>query len=208
MSPGGRVEAERRAHAHLELAREVARHEDAGAGAHGGERRPPIARREAEVRRALGREGARVERVDADARAPVGVLGEAHALDAGHARHGAQAVADGLVERRLDPARGGGRGDHQVGAHLAADEVEHGLLEAARHRRRRDHEAEAQGEDRGRERELIGDADEAVDGEAAGEAERLARGAEEEGRGPAGEAHEDEHQGEVGGERRHVPAPG
>src|SRR5207253_8573408 len=93
--PGRRVEAERRAHAHVELASEVARHEDAGAGAYRVERRPRIARREAEVRRALGREGARVERVDADARAPEGVLGEPHALDAGHARHGAQAVADG-----------------------------------------------------------------------------------------------------------------
>src|SRR2546428_9159215 len=88
---GGRVEMERRARTDVELTGEVARHEYPRAGADRGERRVRIAGRELEV--GLAREGARIERVDADPYACVDMLGEPHALDPLDAGHRGQPLA-------------------------------------------------------------------------------------------------------------------
>src|SRR5206468_11660972 len=66
-----RRDAQRGPHPDAELASEVPRDESGGPGAHGGERGRRIARGEREVAGALLREGAVVERVDADAAAVV-----------------------------------------------------------------------------------------------------------------------------------------
>src|SRR6185436_11282582 len=100
----GRLEAERRADADVELTREVPRHDDARPRAHRRERRLRITGGELEVVHALGREGALVERVDADPDAAVIVLGETNALDACDARDGSEPLAHSLVDGRLDPA--------------------------------------------------------------------------------------------------------
>ena len=171
------------------------------------QRRVGIAGGEAEVVPSLGGEGARVERVDADALAAEVLFGEPQPLDPRDAGYGGEPCTHRLRDGGFDPARGGGRRHHQVGPHLTSHEIEDRFLEAARQGAGHEHQAEAEGEHAAGERELVGQPCQAVGGESAGDAEPCAQRREQAGAGAPGDPHERTDQGHVGGERGEVAAP-